>query len=210
VPQYFDESPDVGSDVRNVDVSLAGLAFTMQTDRGVFSHGHLDTGTALLLHEAPPPSSTGNLLDLGCGSGPIALTLALRSPGATVWAIDTNERARRLTEHNAEHNGVTNIRVCAPSAVPPDIEFDTMWSNPPIRIGKAALHELLAGWLARLTADGTAIMVVQKHLGADSLQRWLIDQGYPTERISSRAGFRLLTTTTDHRATSGAGTVEAD
>jgi 16S rRNA G1207 methylase RsmC len=194
VPQYFDESPDVGSDVRNVDVALAGLAFTMQTDRGVFSHGHLDTGTALLLHEAPPPSPKGNLLDLGCGSGAIALTLALRSPRATVWAIDTNERARDLTAHNAEHNGVTNIRVCAPSSVPHEIEFDTIWSNPPIRIGKAALHELLEGWLARLTADGTAILVVQKHLGADSLQRWLISQGYPAERISSRAGFRLFET----------------
>lgn len=209
MPQYFDESPDVGSDVRNVDVALAGLAFTMQTDRGVFSHGHLDTGTALLLHEAPPPSPTGNLLDLGCGSGAIALTLALRSPGATVWAIDTNERARDLTAHNAEHNGVTNIRVCAPSSVPHEIEFDTIWSNPPIRIGKAALHELLEGWLARLAADGTAILVVQKHLGADSLQRWLIGRGYPTERISSRAGFRLLATTAEHRATSGSSAADA-
>jgi 16S rRNA (guanine1207-N2)-methyltransferase len=194
VPQYFDESPHVESDVRNIDVALAGLAFTMQTDRGVFSHGHVDTGTALLLHEAPPPSPRGDLLDLGCGSGAIALTLALRSPEATVWAIDTNERARHLTERNAERNGLENIRVCAPSSVPLEIEFDTIWSNPPIRIGKAALHELLEGWLARLTLDGAAIMVVQKHLGADSLQRWLIRTGYPTERIAGRAGFRLFET----------------
>lgn len=199
---YFDESPGVASDVRSVDVALDGIAFTMHTDRGVFSHGHVDTGTALLIREAPTPAPTGNLLDLGCGAGPVALTLALRSPDATVWAVDTNERARGLTQHNAQRNGITNIRVCAPSEVPQGTEFATIWSNPPIRIGKAALHELLSGWLARLAPGGAAIMVVQKHLGADSLQRWLIDQGFPTERIAGRAGFRLFETVSVQPGTS--------
>lgn len=189
---YFDETPAVASDVQVVDVALPDIGFTMETDRGVFSHGHLDTGTALLLREAPPPDGHGDLLDLGCGSGAIALTLAIRSPGATVWAVDTNERARALTARNAHRNGVSNIRVCAPSDVPADVRFATIWSNPPIRIGKRRLHELLSGWLARLTDDGTAVLVVQKHLGADSLQRWLIDRGHHAERLASRAGFRVL------------------
>lgn len=189
---YFDEQPGVTSDRRTVDVALPDVAFTMVTDRGVFSHGHVDTGTALLLREAPLPPASGDLLDLGCGSGAIALALALRSPAATVWAIDTNERARELTMHNAERNGLGNIRAAAPSEVPPDVRFTTIWSNPPIRIGKAALHDLLAGWLDRLTSDGTAVLVVQKHLGADSLQRWLDHAGFPTRRIASRAGFRLF------------------
>jgi len=192
VTHYFDEQPAVGSDRRSVDVALPDIAFTIQTDRGVFSHGHVDTGTALLLREAPAPASTGDLLDLGCGSGAIAMALALRSPAATVWAVDTNERARELTTHNAEHNGLGNVRAAAPSDVPADIRFATIWSNPPIRIGKAALHDLLAGWLDRLSDDGTAILVVQKHLGADSLQRWLEHAGFPTRRIASRAGFRLF------------------
>ena len=189
---YFDETPGVASDVRTVDVALPDVAFTMRTDRGVFSHGHLDTGTALLLREAPSPAPTGDLLDLGCGSGAVALTLALRSPDATVWAVDTNERARRLTEENARHNGLLNVRVCAPDEVPSDVVFATVWSNPPIRIGKAALHELLTTWLGRLAGGGTAVLVVQKHLGADSLQRWLVDSGRPTDRLVSRGGFRLL------------------
>jgi 16S rRNA (guanine1207-N2)-methyltransferase len=192
VSHYFDAQPGVVSDTTVIEVVLPGVAFTMLTDRGVFSHGHLDAGTALLLREAPPPSPTGNLLDLGCGSGPIALTLAMRSPAASVWALDTNVRARRLTEGNAERNRLGNLRVVSADEIPDEVRFDTIWSNPPIRIGKQALHELLLTWLGRLAEGGEAILVVQKHLGADSLQRWLVEQGYPTERIASRAGFRLL------------------
>ncbi len=192
MPHYFDETPDVRSNETVVDVALADIAFTMVTDRGVFSHGHVDTGTALLLREAPPPAASGHLLDLGCGSGALALAMAMRSPDATVWAVDPNERARDLTERNAGRNGLENIRVCAPSDVPQDVLFSTIWSNPPIRVGKAALHDLLRGWLARLTDEGEAVLVVQKHLGADSLQRWMVNEGHPTERIASKAGFRLL------------------
>ncbi len=166
----------------------------MATDRGVFSHGRLDTGTALLLREAPAPLQTGNLLDLGCGSGAIALMLASRSPDALVYAVDVNERARDLTMSNAAANDLTNIRVLHPDEVDPSVRFGLIWSNPPIRIGKQALHELLLAWLKRLTDDGQAILVVQKHLGADSLHRWLTDQGFPTERLTSKAGFRLLRT----------------
>ncbi|PIE34010.1 MAG: hypothetical protein CSA55_01445 [Ilumatobacter coccineus] len=165
----------------------------MTTDRGVFSHGKLDTGTALLLNQAPPPPATGHLADIGCGTGAIALTLAQRSPQATVWAIDVNQRARELTHANAERLGLTNITVAAPDDVPDTVTFSAIWSNPPIRIGKSALHELLTTWLTRL--DGTAILVVQKHLGSDSLQRWLISQGYPTDRLTSRAGYRLFEVT---------------
>lgn len=192
MPHYFDESPDVRSNETVVDVALADIAFTMVTDRGVFSHGHVDTGTALLMREAPAPAASGDLLDLGCGSGPLALAMAMRSPDATVWAVDPNERARDLTNRNALRNGLENVRVCAPSDVPLDVQFATIWSNPPIRVGKAALHDLLRGWLARLTDEGVAVLVVQKHLGADSLQRWMVNEGHPTERIASKAGFRLL------------------
>ena len=175
-----------------VDVALPDVAFTMATDRGVFSHGHLDTGTSLLLRAAPPPSPTGDLLDLGCGTGAIALTLALRSPQAQVWAVDVNARALELTAANAGRNGVTTIRTVAPDDVPEDVRFTTIWSNPPIRIGKQPLQRLLTRWLSRLAPGGAAVLVVQKHLGADSLQRWLGEQGHPAQRIASRTGFRLL------------------
>ena len=188
---YF-ENPTVASDPVIVDVTLPDTAFTMETDTGVFSRGHLDAGTSLLLRSDVPLSSNGHLLDLGSGTGAMALTMARRSPAATVWAVDVNARARELCARNARRNKLGNIRVAHPSEVPDDIEFSTIWSNPPIRIGKPALRALLLEWLARLTADGTACFVVQKHLGADSLQRWLMFEGHPTERIASKSGFRLL------------------
>lgn len=190
--QYFDDDPTVASDPVTIDVSLPDTAFTLQTDRGVFSRGQLDTGTSFLLRSDPPLASTGDLLDLGCGAGPIALTMARRSPQATIWAIDVNQRALDLCRSNASANGLTNIRAVQPGEVPGDVRFATIWSNPPIRVGKAALHELLARWLGHLAADGTATLVVQKHLGADSLQRWLGGEGYVSERVGSKAGYRLL------------------
>jgi 16S rRNA (guanine1207-N2)-methyltransferase len=190
--QYFEPKPTAASSRRTQTVALPDLSFTLQTDRGVFSSDGLDTGTRLLLLEAPLPAQTGALLDLGCGAGPIALTMARRAPGATVWAIDVNERALHLTRDNARDNKLTNITASSPDDVPDDLEFQTIWSNPAIRIGKPALHEMLLRWLGRLAPDGTAILVVQKHLGADSLAKWLTDQGYRVDRLSSRAGFRLL------------------
>ncbi len=189
---YFDDDPSVPSDPAIIDVMLPDTAFVMETDRGVFSRGHLDSGTSLLLRFELPLASTGNVLDLGAGAGPIALAMARRSPEAVVWAVDVNSRARELCARNAERNGITNLRVAAPHDVPRDVRFDTIWSNPPIRIGKAALRELLQRWLTLLTPQGHAALVVQKHLGADSLQTWLKFEGFPVERVASKAGFRLL------------------
>ena len=190
--QYFDDDPTVPSSPLVVDVTLPDTAFTMETDRGVFSHGHLDTATSMLLRAPLPLAPSGDVLDLGCGAGPIALTMARRSPDATVWAVDVNARARDLCRRNAERNSLPNIVVAHPDEVPADVNFSTIWSNPPIRIGKAALHDLLLTWLERLAAGGDAALVVQKHLGADSLQRWLEAQGYSCERLTSKAGYRLF------------------
>jgi 16S rRNA (guanine1207-N2)-methyltransferase len=190
---YFDDDPDAPSSPVLVDVTLPDTAFVLETDRGVFSRGHLDTATSMLLRADLPIAASGDLLDLGCGAGPIALTMARRSPDATVWAVDVNARALELCRRNAERNALPNVRVVSPDDVPPEVMFATIWSNPPIRIGKAALHDLLDTWLARLDSDGSASLVVQKHLGADSLQRWLIELGYRCDRVGSKAGFRLLT-----------------
>ena len=190
--QYFDESPAVASDERFVDVLLPDFSFTMRTDRGVFSHGRLDTGTNLLLRTVAPPPQQGDLLDLGCGAGAIALTMARRAPGATVWAVDVNARARELCAANAATNALTNVRVAHPDEVDPAMRFAVVWSNPPIRIGKAALHQLLATWLQRLDRGAIASLVVQRHLGADSIHRWLEGQGFVVVRVASKAGYRVL------------------
>ncbi len=188
---YFSDAPTVASSPVKVTLALPDVRFELLSDRGVFSAAHVDPGTKLLLLEAPAPPSSGSLLDLGCGYGPVALTLASRSPGATVWAIDVNERARDLTSANAAAAGLA-VRVVAPGDVPDHERFAVIWSNPPIRIGKTALHELLVTWLDRLEPSGHAYLVVQKHLGADSLAAWLVGRGHVVRRVRSRMGYRIL------------------
>lgn len=199
--QYFEPDPATASRPRSVTLTLPDVTITLRTDRGVFSPGHVDPGTKLLLLDAavappaPGPAATAehvDLADLGCGYGPIALTLARRAPHATVWALDVNARARALCEANAAAAGLTNVRVVGPDDVPGDVRFAGIWSNPPIHIGKTALHALLERWLDRLADDGRAWLVVHRHLGADSLARWLQESGHATRRVSSRGGYRVL------------------
>jgi 16S rRNA G1207 methylase RsmC len=142
---------------------------------------------------------TGNVLDLGCGWGPISLAIASFSPETTLWALDVNERSMELARNNASKLGLTNVKVVTADKVPQDLKFDAIWSNPPIRIGKAALHELLRTWLPRLESGGRAMLVVQKQLGADSLLAW-IQTEFPeltASRFSTDKGFRVLEVTRD-------------
>jgi 16S rRNA (guanine1207-N2)-methyltransferase len=193
--QYFEAEPTTRSKPSAVRLDLPDRSLVLTTDRGVFSAGRVDPGTKYLLLESPPPPPTGTFVDLGCGYGPIACTLAGRAPGATVWAVDVNRRALDLCRQNAARAGLTNVKATEPDEVPDGLSIDLLWSNPPIRIGKAALHELLTRWLGRLSPRGTAVLVVQKHLGADSLGAWLQREGWAVTRLGSRAGYRLLQVT---------------
>jgi 16S rRNA (guanine1207-N2)-methyltransferase len=189
---YFDADPAAVSRPGRVRLKLRDGAVELATDRGVFAAGKPDAGTLVLLEVAPPPPQNGDLLDLGCGYGAIAVTLARRAPAATVWAVDVNHRALELAGTNAAHLGLANVRTALPPDVPPAIRFTEIWSNPPIRIGKAALHQLLVTWLDRLLPSGRAWLVVQKHLGSDSLVGWLSREGFTATRRASRHGYRVL------------------
>ncbi len=172
---------------------LPDLSLKLETDSGVFGRSGVDPGSKLLLSGGPDPTDGDReILDLGCGYGPIALTLAIRNPEARIWAVDINERARELCRDNAQRAGLQNVIVVPPDGVDESVSFDRIWSNPPIRIGKQALRSLLTEWLDRLAPDGSAHLVVQKHLGSDSLQRWLNQSGWPTTRRRSQAAYRLL------------------
>jgi 16S rRNA (guanine1207-N2)-methyltransferase len=191
--QYFERRPASASRPRTVTLTLPDATTELSTDTGVFSADRIDPGTKYLLLDAPPPEpSARHLVDLGCGYGPIAVTLARRAPNATVWAVDVNERALDLCRSNVSDLGLANVRCVTPDEVPGDLRLDGLYSNPPIRIGKSALHALLAQFLHHLAPAATAHLVVQKHLGSDSLARWLTNEGWPTSRLGSRAGYRLL------------------
>ncbi|MDO9398724.1 MAG: methyltransferase [Herbiconiux sp.] len=191
---YFTAQPAGELSLRDLDVTLAGSAYRLTTASGIFSPDRIDVGTQVLLANVPTPPPGGNLLDVGCGWGPIALTLALESPRATVWAVDVNERALDLVRRNAHIMGLENVNACLPADVPDSVQFTTIWSNPPIRVGKNELHELLTRWLPRLEVGSDAWLVVQKNLGSDSLQRWM-DATFgdlAVTRSSTNKGYRIL------------------
>lgn len=207
---YFSEAPAGDFTPREIQVELAGATRSVLTAGGVFSPEHLDQGTATLLaalpdlteldivrapaDEAPVDGSAGAILDVGCGWGPIALAAALDHRDREVWAIDVNERSRELTRRNAERLGLTNVRVAAPEDVPADLAFAEIRSNPPIRVGKEVLHGILEHWLPRLIPGGAAYLVVAKHLGADSLQKWIATtfDDLEVDRAARKKGFHVL------------------
>lgn len=192
---YFTSQPASPDEWRPLKAVLNGAERTLRTTSGIFSPARIDKGTAILLAGVPDPAPTGNLLDVGCGWGPVALTMALKSPAARVYAIDVNERCLALTNDNAHTLGLDNVTALVPEAVDPALLFNTIWSNPPIRVGKEELHSLLRTWLPRLAPGGSAWLVVQKNLGADSLHRWLaadLGDNVTVTRDSTTKSFRIL------------------
>ena len=192
---YFSAEPGSELKLRTIQATIAGRAVELQTANGVFSPAGVDAGTRVLLSSVPAPPPGGNLLDLGCGWGPIALTLAAESPHATVWAVDVNERSLDLTRRNASVMGLTNVNAVRPEDVPASVEFMAIWSNPPIRVGKDELHSMLRMWLPRLSQGSDAWLVVARNLGSDSLQRWM-DGEFAGElavsRVALNKGYRVL------------------
>ncbi|MGO4593423.1 class I SAM-dependent methyltransferase [Leifsonia sp. 2TAF2] len=191
---YFSSAPESEMNLRPFTAHLAGRTYELVTANGIFSPERVDMGTRVLLDHVPSPPPGGQFLDLGCGWGPLALTLALESPHATVWAVDVNTRALDLVRRNAEKLGLTNVNPVTPDNVPDDVRFTTIWSNPPIRVGKNELHNILERWLPRLEPGSDAWLVVQRNLGSDSLHRWM-QTTFPeltTTRVGTSKGYRVL------------------
>ena len=192
---YFSAAPASAENLRTIGVTLAGRDLELTTAGGVFSPDRLDAGTAVLFANMPPLPPSGDFLDLGCGWGPISLTMALSAPHATIWAVDVNDRALDLTRRNAQSLGLTNVNAVRPEDVPDDVVFRTIRSNPPIRVGKDVLHDMLEKWIPRLDERSDAWMVVQRNLGSDSLQRWMaatFTPGFSVHRAATGKGYRVL------------------
>jgi 16S rRNA G1207 methylase RsmC len=192
---YFSETPGSDYKPKEISVVINGREVLVTTAGGVFSPDHIDQGTNVLLTHLDEAPAGGNILDIGCGWGPIALSLASASPKATIWAVDVNQRSLELTAANAKRLGLSNIKCVTPEEVPADLEFSGVWSNPPIRVGKDVLHEILLTWLPKLQEHAEAYLVVQKNLGADSLHRWLeaeLPENFSTVRVDTAKSFRVL------------------
>ncbi|GIH12199.1 class I SAM-dependent methyltransferase [Rugosimonospora africana] len=191
---HFSADPNAQAAGQTVTFEAGGREFTLAASSRAVSAQRLDPGAAVLLRKAPLPGPRGGVyLDLGCGYGAITAVLAASSPAVRVYAVDVDPRALELVARNAAALGLSDrIIPATPDRVPDEVVFDEIWSDPPIRIGKAELHEMLLRWLPRLARHGTAWLVVDRHLGGDSLQAWLSSQGYQVERCASQKGYRVL------------------
>lgn len=196
--QYFSANPNSLDLRRTLQVDLRGHEVSVQFSNGVFSSSKLDLGTAVLLKHAPQPPENGRFFDIGCGWGAISLALGFESPNAQIYAVDVNERALELTNINAKNAGLNNIHTyLVEDALKEDElkDIDLIWSNPPIRVGKDVLHNILLTWLPRLKVGGAAYLVVQKNLGSDSLIPWLsknLGEDFSVEKYASSKGYRII------------------
>ncbi|EIK80859.1 16S RNA G1207 methylase [Gardnerella vaginalis 1400E] len=196
--QYFSANPNSLDLRRTLHVDLRGHEVSVQVSNGVFSSSKLDLGTAVLLKHAPQPPKNGRFFDIGCGWGAISLALGFESPNAQIYAVDVNERALELTDINAKNAGLNNIHTyLVEDALKEDElkDIDLIWSNPPIRVGKDVLHNILLTWLPRLKVGGAAYLVVQKNLGSDSLIPWLsknLGEDFSVEKYASSKGYRII------------------
>lgn len=192
---YFSQEPGSAFKPKSITIPVAGEMVQVTTGSGTFSPSQLDFGTEVLIDQMQLAPESGDVLDLGCGWGPIALNLAKLRPNTKVWAVDVNTRSVELTAKNAKDLGLSNITAVVPEQVPEELLFSGIWSNPPIRIGKKELHELLLKWLPRLAVGADAFLVVQKNLGSDSLQKWLTEElaeNFEVSRYTSVKTYRVI------------------
>ncbi len=190
---YFSPSPRSDSSTRTIRARLAGRDLDVVTAGGVFSPEHLDQGTRVLLDEVPAPPARGTCSTSAPGGARSrsASRCSRRMPRCGP-STSTNVRSTSC-DATAPGSASHNVNAVLPADVPGDVRFATIWSNPPIRVGKQELHAMLEHWLPRLDDDATAWLVVAKHLGAESLQRWIADAlGLDVERAANSKGFRVL------------------
>jgi len=191
---YFSSEPTTKKAETQISFDVAGKNFIMAGASGTFSATKLDPGTKVLLNQWQLFPKDGNVLDLGCGWGPIGVSIAYLNPETKVFCVDINNRSVDQTLANASKAEVKNLSAMLADDLPAEITFSAIWSNPPIRIGKAALHELMLKYIPRLEPLGKAYLVVQKNLGSDSLQRWLEEKfpDHSIRRVGTEKNYRVL------------------
>ncbi len=191
---YFSSDPAAPKKTVSIAMQVGGKQLELEAASGTFSSGRLDAGTAVLLKHDDHFPKDGNVLDIGCGWGPIGLSIASLQKNSTVYGIDINQRSIEQSNLNSKSLGLKNFTAMHSRDLPEDLRFSAIWSNPPIRVGKKILHELMESFIPRLEPGGRAMLVVQKNLGADSFQRWLSNRFPEAEvsRVGTDKGYRVI------------------
>jgi 16S rRNA (guanine1207-N2)-methyltransferase len=190
---YFINDNDIKSNEKKNKVFINEQSFSFWTDNGVFSKKGLDFGTRTLLESIPMKEIHGNVLDFGCGYGPIGITLA-KQTDANVDMLDINERALNLTLKNIKENKVNANTILSNLYDNINKKYDHIVSNPPIRVGKEILFKILFGAKEHLKENGKLWIVVNKNQGAKSLVKELENE-YKVEIICKNKGFYIICAT---------------
>lgn len=187
---YFENDKNLKSEMKEHQVCIFDHTYTFITDHGVFSKQGLDFGTRTLLETLPIAQIHGKVLDLGCGYGPIGIILK-KETSADIDMVDVNLRSLHLSKMNASKNEVL-VHIFESNGYEQIPEkYDYIITNPPIRVGKKILYELLFGAKKHLTEDGELWLVVNKDQGAKSLVRDL-EKEYKTEVMRKHKGFYII------------------
>ncbi|WP_456272775.1 class I SAM-dependent methyltransferase [Bacillus sp. AK031] len=191
---YYSRTPEVKSDPQSMEVVLRDFKFRLKTDQGVFSKNEIDFGSRLLIDVFSETAVDGPLLDVGCGYGPIGLSMAKSFPGRVVHMVDVNERALGLAGDNANSNGISNVSIYESSCFESVQEknFSAILTNPPIRAGKSTVHEILADSYNHLAVGGELWVVIQKKQGAASAEKKMAEIFGNAETAAKKKGYQIL------------------
>ncbi|QQZ62104.1 class I SAM-dependent methyltransferase [Paenibacillus sonchi] len=190
---YYSQQPDVRHDRRTIETVLRGKSLRFTSDAGVFSKGDIDYGSRVLIEAMEIPDGSA-VLDVGCGYGPIGISAAYLAPKGHVTLIDINSRAVELARENARSNGAHNVTVMESdvlSAVKGQ-KFDVIVTNPPIRAGKAVVHQIFEEAYDHLNEGGTLWVVIQKKQGAPSAAAKLESLFGDVEEVGKDKGYRII------------------
>ena len=190
---YYSKKPTVQSEREQMNIFVRGTKLNLLTDRGVFSKKELDFGSRLLIETFEYPDVLGPLLDVGCGYGPVGLTLALGDASREVHMVDVNERALELSKENAKRNQVTNVSIYESFALDAvDCQFASVITNPPIRAGKQTIFKIYEQAFNQLMSGGTLWVVIQKKQGAPSTQKKMQELFGNVETVAKERGYSIF------------------
>lgn len=188
---YYSRTQKVESDPKYWDFTLRNQSFRFKTDNGVFSKREVDFGSRLLIESFELPAEEGLILDVGCGYGPIGLSVAKCYSKSLVHMIDVNERALELAKENATLNGIENVKIYESDRLlnVSETNFTAILTNPPIRAGKKIVHDIFEQSYQHLAADGELWVVIQKKQGAPSALEKLQELFGYTETMNKAKGY---------------------
>lgn len=191
---YYTKNPKVKSEPKEWSTQLRGKTFHFKTDSGVFSRGEVDFGSRLLAETFVIPEVDGDVLDAGCGYGPIGLSIATSFPERKIQMIDLNERALALSAQNAINNEITNVEIYSSDAFSnvSEDEFSAILTNPPIRAGKKTVFNFYNGAFSKLRVGGELWVVIQKKQGSSSTAQHLEELFGNVEMIAKKKGYHIL------------------